>query len=246
MIVIKTASQIDKTIKAGMIISDVFGAFKKKCKKGTTTLQLNKMAEDYILSKNAYPCFKGYRGYKHAICASVNNVVLHGVPNNKPLKDGDIVSLDVGVNYLGLCADAAITLAIGEKNNRIENIITIAKTALKHGIEETIENNNISDISKAIYGVIRKSKYNAIESFCGHGIGMYPHEEPIIPNTNLKTKNPKIKNGMILAVEPIICEGSTKYTVDKNGWSKKIEQGFISAHEETTIIVNGSNPIVVV
>ena len=204
---------------------------------GMTTLQLNKMAEDIAYSHGAVPAFKGYRGFPFAICASVNQQVVHGFPNDTPLKEGDIVSIDFGILKDGFHGDAARTYMVGEVPNNIRRLVKITELALQEGIKKAQPGNRIGDISCAIQGLVEESGYNVVKEFAGHGIGKDLHEKPQILNYGRENRGKIIKPGMALSIEPIVTEGKADIRRDSDGWTIYTRDGSLAAHFEHTIYI---------
>lgn len=245
MILIKSKKEIDFIRESSKLVAETLQLVKSYAKVGKTTLELDKIAEDYILSNNAIPAFKGYSqagsiDFPGTICSSINDEVVHGIPSNKTLCDGDILSIDVGVKKNGYFGDAALTVAIGKISDEIRSLLEVTEKSLYIGIEQAKENNRIGDISFAIQNYVEGNGFFIVRDLCGHGVGKYLHEDPQIPNFGKSNSGAKIKNGMTLAIEPMINIGTYEVRVKPDGWTVVTKNGKASAHFEHTIaIING-------
>lgn len=245
MIIIKSKKEIDYIRESCKIVAETLQLVKSYAKENVTTLELDKIAEDYILSNSAIPAFKGYSqggsvAYPATLCTSVNEEVVHGIPSNRVLKDGDILSVDVGVNKNGYFGDAAISIAIGNIITEKRKLLEVTEKSLYFGIEEAKVNNRIGDISFAIQSYVEKKGFSVVRALCGHGVGRKLHEEPQIPNYGEKSQGPILKNGMTLAIEPMVNMGTFKINIADDGWTVVTEDNLPSAHFEHTIaIING-------
>ncbi len=247
MILIKTKKEIDYIRESCKIVAETLQLIKSKIKIGVTTKELDQIAEDYIRSNNAFPAFKGYsqgNGVKFpaSLCTSVNNEVVHGIPGNYELKDGDLISIDVGVlknNYYG---DAAITVGVGNISELKQKLIEVTERSLYIGIEKAIGSNRLHDISSAIQKYVESNGFSVVRDLCGHGVGKYLHEDPSIPNYGRKGTGPTLKRGMTLAIEPMVNAGDWKVTVASDGWTVRTADGSDSAHFEHTILITDKEP----
>lgn len=250
MISIKSKSEIEIMKKAGEIVATVLETFKEVVKPGVTTLELDRIAEEIILKNNAIPSFKGYKGFPGAIdfpatiCASVNNEVVHGIPGLRVLKDGDIISVDIGACYKGYHGDAARTYPVGNISSKAQKLIEITRQSFYKGIEKAVKGNRIVDISQAIQEHVEKNDFSVIREYVGHGIGRKMHESPQIPNYRTRERGPRLEPGMTLAVEPMVNEGSYYVKLLDNKWTVVTEDGSLSAHYENTIAVTDDEPII--
>ena len=242
MIRLKNRKDIKLIEDAGKVLAATFKLLKKNAKPGTTTLELDMMAYDFILSRGGKPAFLGYMDYPASICASVNDVVIHGIPNETKLKPGDILSLDLGVELNGYIADAACTLRIGEVVPEIDRLLKVTEECLTLGIEQAKTGNRIHDISAAVYNHATEAGFGVVHQFCGHGVGFALHEEPQVPNCINSGPNPRIKDGMVLAIEPMINIGADEVLILEDNWTVVTVDGSISAHFEHTIAVVDGNP----
>ncbi|MDI6785570.1 MAG: type I methionyl aminopeptidase [bacterium] len=242
MIILKSEQEIERIRAAGRIVKDVLERLKNMVAPGVTTKQLDKIAHDYIFSKNAFPAFLGYRGFPASICTSKNFEVVHGMPNNIPLVNGDIISIDIGVLLNSYYADAAITLPVGNISKEAANIIRIAKKALDESIKQAVSGNRLFDISNKIQTITEKAGYSVVRDFVGHGIGSNMHEEPQIPNFGERGKGPRLKKGMVFCLEPMINVGGYEVEVLADNWTVVTKDRSLSAHFEHTILITEKNP----
>lgn len=247
MILIKTKKEIDYIRESCLIVAEVLQLMKRYAKPGITTIELDKIAEDYILSNNARPAFKGYSqagsfDFPSSICSSIDDEVVHGIPGNRVLKEGEILSVDVGVEKNNFFGDAAITIAIGKISEEKQKLMESTEKSLYLGIEQAITGNRIGDIAYAIQSEVESQGFSVVRDLCGHGVGKFLHEEPQIPNYGKKGTGALIKNGMTLAIEPMINLGTYKVVVDNDGWTVRTADGLPSAHFEHTIAIIDGKP----
>jgi methionyl aminopeptidase len=223
--------------RSNAIVAEVFEKLKGMIAPGITTKELDQIAEEYILSKGGRPAFKGYRGFPATLCISINEEVVHGIPGQRRLKEGDIVSLDVGVNFVGYFGDSAITLPVGEVDPEGKRLLEVTKKALTIGIEKAKIGNRLFDISYAIQRWVESHGFSVVRDFVGHGIGKDLHEEPQIPNFGAPHQGPRLEKGMVLALEPMVNEGTYEVRVLSDGWTVVTADGKRSAHFEHTITI---------
>ena len=242
MIVLKSPEEIEKMAKAGSIVGEVLDSIKDMIKAGITTREIELFADERIKALGGKSAFKGYRGYPGSICTSVNEEVVHGIPSSHRLKDGDIVSVDLGVYYDGFFGDAAVTLPVGKIDNETATLLRITEEALSLGIENATEGKRVSDISYAIQSHAEKNGFSVVRSFVGHGIGRELHEEPQIPNYGTPGKGPRLKEGMTLAIEPMVNSGTYEVKILRDGWTAVTTDGKKSAHFEHTVLVTSGRP----
>lgn len=247
MIILRSDEEIGQIRKAGRILALTLARLKKYAEAGVTTKELDSVAEDEISRNGASPAFKGYKGYPAAICASVNEVVVHGIPSDRRLVDGDILSIDVGVRHGNFFADAAITVAIGEISETAKKLIKVTEEALYRGIENARPGKRLFDISANIQSHVESNGFSVVRAFVGHGIGDKIHEEPEIPNFGAANKGPRLEPGMVLAIEPMVNEGTFEVKIQDDGWTAVTVDRKLSAHFEHTIAVTkGSAEILTV
>jgi len=249
MVNIKSKSEIELMQASAEILIEVLKSLEREIQPGVTTSQLDQIAEKIILSRGAIPSFKGYSmydcmDYPASICASVNDQVVHGIPDSRSLCAGDIVSIDVGVFYKGFHSDAARTWGVSTISSKAASIIEVAKASFFKGVEMAVKDNRISDISGAIEDYVLENGYSIVTDLTGHGIGRKLHEDPSIPNFRNKYKGPRLQNGMALAIEPMINQGTSRVRTLENKWTVVTADGKLSAHYENTVIVNDNKPLI--
>lgn len=238
MIKIKSNREIDLMRKSGMILANLRKELEKHLKEGISTKELDDIAYNYIISQGGTPSFKGYYGFEGSICASVNEVVVHGVPSKDViLKNGDIITLDLGVIYQGYHSDSAWTYAIGEVKQEVLDLMKATEESLFIGLAEIKPGKRIGDIGYAIQEFIRPLKYGIVRDFTGHGIGTSLHEDPVIPNYGMKDRGDLIEEGMVLCIEPMITLGSHKVKILKDGWTTVTKDNKPAAHYEHMVVV---------
>ncbi|HHE38995.1 MAG TPA: type I methionyl aminopeptidase [Candidatus Cloacimonetes bacterium] len=246
MIHIKNAAEIVKMRESNRIVAQLLQNLEDYIKPGISTLEIDKIAEDYILSQGAKPAFKGYVAYglspfPASICASVNSCIVHGIPSRKIiLKEGDIIGIDVGTFKNGFCGDGARTYKVGEVSRKAEELMEITKQALNAGIEQAKHGARIGDISSAISSLVKKKGYFVADNLTGHGIGKKMHEEPIVPNFGIRGKGPRLKKGMTIAIEPMVNIGT--HRIHEKGWEFFVADDSLSAHFEHTILITEGEP----
>lgn len=237
MIIIKSKREIEQLKKSSSIVAEVFEKIKKVIEPGVQTKELDRIAEDIIRSKGALPAFKGYRGFPATLCISINEEVVHGIPGQRRLKEGDIVSIDVGVNLNGYYGDGAITLAVGKVDEIGKKLIEVTEKALYVGIKMARRGNRLFDISHAIQTWVESNGFSVVRDFVGHGIGKDLHEEPQIPNFGPPNQGPRLEEGMVFALEPMVNEGTHMVKILSDGWTVVTADGKRSAHFEHTIAI---------
>lgn len=238
--ILKEIDEIKKIRDSAQLVSKTLGLMAKEIKPGITSLYLDKIAEEFILDNNAIPGFKGYNNFPNTLCISVNNQVVHGIPCDKPLIEGDIVSIDCGVINEGYFGDHAYTFKVGEVTKEINELLDVTKQSLYKGMEVMLENNKIGDIGNAIQSYISLHGYGIVRELVGHGLGKNLHEEPEVPNYGRKGTGKSIKNGLVLAIEPMINLGTEKISLDNDGWTIVTLDNSPSAHFEHNIaLING-------
>ena len=237
MINIRSPREIEQLRNANTIVAEVFHHLKGKVIPGITTRELDQMAEEHIRSRGAVPAFKGYRGFPATLCVSINEEVVHGIPNQRKLKEGDILSIDVGVNRNGYFGDAAVTLPVGEVDLEARRLIEVTERSLYIGIEKAKAGNRLFDISFAIQQWVESHGFSVVRDFVGHGIGKSLHEEPQIPNFGSPHQGPRLEKGMVFALEPMVNEGTYEVRVLSDAWTVVTADGKRSAHFEHTIVL---------
>ncbi len=237
-ITIKSRREIDLMREAGVILAKVHQQLGKELKAGMSTLDIDRLGEEMIRSYGCIPSFKGYSGYPGSVCVSVNEEVVHGIPNkNRIIQDGDIVSLDIGVIHKGYQSDAARTHGVGEISEEAKLLIERTRQSFFEGMKYAIAGNHLNDVSAAIGGYAEQFGYGVVRDLCGHGIGTNLHEDPQIPNYRSLRRGPKLKAGMTLAVEPMIDIGTWEVEWLDDDWTVVTADGSLSAHYENTILI---------
>lgn len=243
MITIKTDSEIEYMVKAGRVVAEALDTLEKYVKPGISTGELDRIAEEIILGKNAKPSFKGYYGFPASICASVNNEVVHGIPNkDRILNEGDIISIDCGAILNGYQGDAARTFPVGNVSEEAAKLIEVTKNSFFKGIEKAKVGNRLTDISAAIQEYVESYGFSIVRDYVGHGIGKNMHEDPEIPNFGRPGRGPKLSKGMCLAIEPMVNIGDFNVKVEPNKWTVVTVDGSLSAHYENTVAILNDGP----
>jgi methionyl aminopeptidase len=237
MIIRKSEREIDTMARAGAVVADTLALMQESIRPGITTRELDRIAEEHIVSRGGRPTFKGYRGYPAAICASPNAMVVHGIPGPYALDEGDILSVDVGVTLDGFVADSAWTFPVGEIPAEAERLLEVCERALFAAIDQVRPGNEIGDLSEAVQRTTEEAGYSIIRSLVGHGVGRSMHEDPQIPNFVGPYRGPKLREGMTLAIEPMITVGRADVVLHDDEWSISTEDGSLSAHFEHTVAV---------
>lgn len=241
MIIVKSSREIDLMRTASKIVAEIHVRLKEKLAPGMTTLDLDRLAEEWTKELGSVPAFKGYRGYQHTLCISVNEVVVHGIPSDKKvLKDGDIVGLDMGVIYKGWYGDAARTWAVGTVTDDAVKLMEATEKSLMAGIEQVRPGATTGDIGAAVQAVAEAAGYSIVRDFVGHGIGRKLHEDPQVPNYGRAGKGEKLRAGMVLAIEPMVNAGSADVYIASDGWTALTVDGSLSAHFEHSVAVTES------
>ncbi len=244
MIELKTKREINYMKDAGKIVAKAHQEVSKAIKDGITTLELDQIAEDVINKAGAIPAFKGYQGFPASICASINEEVVHGIPSLKKLKNGDIVSVDIGAAIHGYYGDAARTNPVGEVDEEIKRLIEVTQQSLQEGIAAAVINNRISDIGHAVQTYVEKRNFSVVRDYVGHGIGKKMHEEPQVPNFGSPGYGPRLRAGIALAIEPMVNMGTYEVETLEDNWTVVTKDRKPSAHFEDTIAVTNEGPVV--
>jgi len=237
MISIKTPEEIKIMAEGGKILATIMDELKKKVGQGITTEELNRVAETLIFKYGAEPNFKGYNNFPAVLCTSVNKEIVHSAPSKYKLKEGDILSLDLGIYYKGFNTDMAVTVPVGEINSEAQRLIRTTKKALKRGIKKVRPGNTFGDLGNTIQRYIEGQSFGVVRDLCGHGIGKKLHEDPQIPNYGKRKTGPEIKEGMVFCIEPMVTMGDWKMEKAEDGYGFQTKDGSLSAHFEHTIAV---------
>lgn len=242
MVILKQPDEIAIARASNRIVAEVLSVLREKVKPGVTTLELDQIAERTAEKRGARPAFKGYRGYPYALCASVNEEVVHGMPSKRVLLEGDIIGLDFGVYYQGFYGDSAITLPVGRVNAGAARLMEVTEKSLYEAIRQTSAGNRLGDISAAVQTTVEAAGFSVVRDFVGHGIGRQMHEDPQIPNFGKKGRGIELKAGMIFAIEPMVNEGDYRVKILADGWTVVTEDGSLSAHFEHSVAITDNGP----
>lgn len=244
MIHLKSAREIEQMKEAGKILAECHKQIRKMIKPGITTLEIDSFVEKFLKKHGATPEQKGYKGYPYATCASINDEICHGFPRKQPLKNGDIVTIDMVVNLNGALADSAWTYAVGDVSEEVQHLLDVTKKALYIGIEQAVIGNRIGDIGHAIQTYAESQGVSVVRDFTGHGIGPRIHEEPLIPHFGKAGKGLRLKEGMVITIEPMLNLGTYYSKMDANGWTARTVDGKPSAQYEHTIAITKDGPLI--
>jgi len=243
VIQIKSPSEIELMREANQIVAETLEKLQKEVVPGISTGELDRIAEDHVLARGGKPAFKGYRGFPATLCISINNEVVHGIPSKKRLlQDGDIVSIDCGVLKDGFFGDSAFTIPVGKCTPVALKLIRVALDALEAGIQKARVGNRIGDISRAVQEVVERQGFSVVRDFVGHGVGRSLHEMPQVPNYGEPGVGPKLREGMVLALEPMINQGSYEVRVLEDGWTAVTQDGSLSVHVEHSVAITQNGP----
>ena len=244
MIVIKTEEQIAKMKKAGELLAECHRQIAGMIKPGVTTMEIERFVEKFLAAHGATPEQKGYHGFPYATCASVNDVICHGFPKEEPLKNGDIVTIDMVVRLDGWLADSAWSYAVGEISEEAQHLLDVTRESLYRGIEKAVVGNRIGDISHAIQTYAESENLSVVRHFVGHAIGEEMHEEPQVPHYGPPGRGPRLKEGMVITIEPMLNIGTYKVKIDEDGWTARTQDGKLSAQYEHTIAITKDGPLI--
>ncbi len=243
MIYLKTDEEIELLRESNMMVAKTLGEIAKVIKPGVTTLDLDKIAEEYIRDNNGIPGFLDYQGFPNSLCTSVNDQIVHGIPNNTPLQEGDIVSVDCGVLKNGFYGDSAYTFMVGEVNPEVKKLLLATRESLFKGIEQAVAGKRIGDIGYAVQQYAETLGYSVVREMVGHGVGKNLHEDPEVPNYGRRGSGPLLKEGMVIAIEPMINLGKRNIVQESDGWTIRTIDKMASAHFEHTVAIrkNGAD-----
>jgi len=241
VISLKSAREIEIMRRANVIVAEVLQELKKRVAPGVTTLELDAIAEEFTLKKNAIPAFKGYnvagRIYPRCLCASVNDEIVHGIPSNRALREGDIIGLDYGVIYEGFYGDSAITVGVSKVSEEAQRLMDVTEQSLYRGIEELVDGKRLGDLGAVVQRIAESAGYSVVRAFVGHGIGKKLHEEPPVPNYGEPDRGLRLKEGMVLAIEPMVNAGSYEVEIKEDGWTAVTKDGRLAAHFEHSVAI---------
>lgn len=242
MILLKTRDEVALMREAGRLLAETFSVIENNIKAGITGHELDRIAEKHIRENGAEPAFKGYRGYPSTICLSVNETVVHGIPGESRLREGDLVSIDVGLKLNGFYADAARTYGVGMISAEAQRLLEVTEAALDKGIDACKSGGRLGDVSAAVQTFVEKAGYSVVRDLVGHGIGKSMHEDPPVPNFGVSGTGPVLKEGMVFAIEPMVNAGKHEINLLKDGWSVVTADLSLSAHFENTVAVTDEGP----
>jgi len=242
VIIRKSAGEIEQMERAAQVVAQTIELIGEHVRPGATTQELDELAEQFIRSHGGTPTFKGYRGYPASICTSPNSMVVHGIPGPYELREGDLLSIDVGVTLGGFVGDSAYTFPVGEVSDEAQRLLETCQAALAAGIEQASAGNHLSDIGHAVQQVTEAAGFSVVRSLVGHGVGRHMHEDPQVPNFGEPGHGPILQTGMTLAIEPMINAGGPEVYLHEDEWSISTEDGSLSAHFEHTVAVTDSGP----
>lgn len=244
MIIIKTDHEVDKMKDAGKIVAECLSLVGENIRPGIKTIELDNIASKFIRKCGAVPSFKDYNGFPANICVSINDEVVHGIPSERLLNEGDIVSADIGAIYKGYQGDAARTFAVGKISDKAQNLIDVTKQSFYEGIKYAVIGKRLYDISHAIQEYVEKNGFSIVRDYVGHGIGRDMHEDPPIPNYGMPGRGPRLRKGMTLAIEPMVNEGDYSVYTLPNEWTVVTSDASLAAHYENTIAITDGEPII--
>lgn len=248
MISLKSAREIEVMRRANVIVAEILQELKKKVAPGVTTLELDALAEELTYKKKAQPAFKGYamagRVYPRTLCVSINEEIVHGIPSNRPLRAGDVVGLDFGVVYDGFYGDAAVTVGVGEVSEEARRLMWVTEEALYKGIEQLREGKRLGDLSSAVQTTVESAGFSVVRAFVGHGIGKKLHEEPPVPNYGEPDRGVRLREGMVLAIEPMVNAGGCEVEIKEDGWTAVTKDRSLAAHFEHSVAITKNGPYV--
>jgi methionyl aminopeptidase len=239
---IKSAEEILHMREAGRLVAEVLAETGRQIKVGMTTEDIDSYAEKLIREKGAVPVFIGYRGYRHATCISINEQIVHGIPGKRAFKDGDIISLDIGARMQGVCGDTAATFPVGILPKKVEKLLRAGREALRAGIRQARAGKHVGDISAAIQAVAEKNGFSVVRDLYGHGVGVDLHEDPLVPNFGRPGEGPKLKPGMVLAIEPMLNMGGWEIRTLPDGWTVETKDKSFSCHFEHSVLITEGEP----
>ncbi len=242
MVYLRQPDEIERIRDAARLVARTLRELERHARPGVTTGELDRIAEEFILANGGRPAFKGYRGFPASICPAVNEEVVHGIPGERTLRDGDIVGIDVGVEKDGFFGDAAITVPVGEVDGEALNLLRVTREALEKGIAQARPGNRVGDISHAIQAHAERFGYSVVRSLVGHGIGREMHEEPQVPNYGPPERGPRLMAGQVLAIEPMVNIGAFDVVTQADGWTVVTKDGSLSAHFEHTVAIGPDGP----
>ena len=248
MIALKSSREIEIMRRANMIVAEVLQELKERVAPGVTTLELDAVAEEMTLKKKAIPAFKGYnvagRVYPRCLCASINEEIVHGIPSNRALREGDIIGLDFGVIYEGYYGDSAVTIGVGRVSDEANRLMEVTQQALYRGIEQLHDGKRLGDLGHVVQQTAESAGYSVVRAFVGHGIGRKLHEEPPVPNYGEPDRGIRLREGMVLAIEPMVNMGGYEVEIMNDGWTAVTRDGSLAAHFEHSVAITKNGPFI--
>lgn len=248
MIALKSAREIEIMRRANVIVAEILEELKKKVAPGVATLELDALAEELTYKKKAFPAFKGYamagRVYPRSLCVSVNEEIVHGIPSDRRLREGDVVGLDFGVIYDGFYGDAAVTVGVGAISEQARRLMRVTEEALYKGIEQLREGKRLGDLSSAVQTTVESAGFSVVRAFVGHGIGKKLHEEPPVPNYGEPDRGVRLREGMVLAIEPMVNAGGHEVEIMEDGWTAVTKDRSLAAHFEHSVAITRNGPYI--
>jgi methionyl aminopeptidase len=248
VISLKSPREIEIMRRANVIVAEVLQELKQQVAPGATTLDLDTIAEEMTLKKGAVPAFKGYnvagRVYPRCLCASINDEIVHGIPSNRALREGDIIGLDYGVIYEGFYGDSAITVGVGKVSEQAQRLMDVTEQSLYHGIEQLHEGKRLGDLGAVVQKIAEDAGFSVVRAFVGHGIGKKLHEEPPVPNYGEPDRGLRLREGMVLAIEPMVNAGSHEVEIKEDGWTAVTKDGSLAAHFEHSVAITKTGPFI--
>jgi methionyl aminopeptidase len=248
VISLKSAREIEIMKRANLIVAEVLQELKRRVAPGVTTLDLDAIAEEMTLKKGAIPAFKGYnvagRIYPRCLCASVNEEIVHGIPSNRVLREGDIIGLDYGVIYEGFYGDSAITVGVGKVSEEAQRLMDVTEQSLYKGVEQLRDGKRLGDLGSVVQKIAEDAGFSVVRAFVGHGIGKTLHEEPPVPNYGEPDRGLRLKEGMVLAIEPMVNAGSHEVEIKEDGWTAVTKDSSLAAHFEHSVAITKTGPVI--
>jgi methionyl aminopeptidase len=248
VIALKSAREIEIMRRANIIVAEILQELKQRVAPGITTLELDAIAEEMTLKKNSIPAFKGYnvagRTYPRCLCASINEEIVHGIPTNRELREGDIIGLDYGVIYQGFYGDSAVTVGVGKVSDEALRLMQVTEQALYRGIEQLHEGKRLGDLGHAVQQTAESAGYSVVRAFVGHGVGRKLHEEPPVPNYGEPDRGIRLREGMVLAIEPMVNMGGYEVEIKEDGWTAITKDRSLAAHFEHSVAITKNGPYI--
>lgn len=240
--ILKTRGELELLHEANRIVQRVLDGVAERLEPGMTTAELDRWAEATIREAGGVPAFLNYKGFPSTLCTALNDVIVHGIPDSRPLEDGDILGIDCGVLFKGYYGDAARTLEVGSVSERASNLLRVTRESLERAVEQVRVGSRLSDIGHAVQSHVERHGFSVVREFVGHGVGASLHEDPQVPNFGRPGRGKRLKAGLVLAIEPMVNEGAEDVRVDDDGWTARTEDGSLSAHFEYSVAVTDAGP----